>query len=571
MTTDNTIKIINNVLGESVTQVIQEDYWEEIVPLTDFDAPNILTSLLPEPFASFAQALANQVEVDESVIVMAVLSIISVTTAKQFFVQVDWSESINTYTLISLPPANNKSSILRAVAEPLEIWETQQEELLGAIIKQKNSQRKTEERIIEAKRKEVTRQNISMAKKKELTNEIEELEANLTDPQHLPRLYATDITPEALAIALHEQSERFAIITDEGGIIETISGLYSSGGRANIDILLKGIDGGSTRIKRSSKEYKLKPYLTMLLMAQPQTLRNMSVRKSLEGNGFLERFLYLIPRSHLGSRKLNTAPVSKEIKEGYHKAILDILNLPKVEQPHKLALSFSAQQEFLTFRHTIEKQLAGGGILAECAGWGGKICGYTLRIAGQLHIAKYLERAIWLEIEYSTLINAIEIANKLILHARAAFHWMGATPTIRNAEKIVKWIKDTNISKFTKTELLKKFKNDRLGKAETLNQCLDQLISYNYLQLSKSGMHNKPITTYLVNPKFRDSQRDKVYDLINDTEISKAQVPEFQEFQEFVKEDLKEIPEIPEILAPTESTILQEPNSNKEEIFEEIV
>ncbi|MBT7087552.1 DUF3987 domain-containing protein, partial [bacterium] len=59
----------------------------------------------------------------------------------------------------------------------------------------------------------------------------------------LPCLFITDATPEELAAKVYEQNNYLGIFSDEGGITEVLSGLYT-GGSANIDILLKGIDGG---------------------------------------------------------------------------------------------------------------------------------------------------------------------------------------------------------------------------------------------------------------------------------------------------------------------------------------
>ena len=72
--------------------------------------------------------------------------------------------------------------------------------------------------------------------------------------------------------------------------MEVFAGLYS-GARANMDIVLKGIDGGRVRIERKDSTIDVEPYLTILLIVQPRILQNMAEQKSFQGNGLLERFL----------------------------------------------------------------------------------------------------------------------------------------------------------------------------------------------------------------------------------------------------------------------------------------
>ena len=56
-----------------------------------------------------------------------------------------------------------------------------------------------------------------------------------------PTLFINNVNPESLAHLVHEQQGRLAIFSDEGGILETLAGLYHHG-MANVDILLKGIE-----------------------------------------------------------------------------------------------------------------------------------------------------------------------------------------------------------------------------------------------------------------------------------------------------------------------------------------
>ena len=127
-----------------------------------------------------------------------------------------WIEHLNIYTAIALPPANNKSLVIRRATKPLVEWEQRQREELQPLIAQARSKRKSEERLIDHNRKAAVREPDAAARTK-LMNEVAEQEANVTEIPVLPKLFTNDATPESLATSVAEQNGRFSIISDEGG------------------------------------------------------------------------------------------------------------------------------------------------------------------------------------------------------------------------------------------------------------------------------------------------------------------------------------------------------------------
>jgi hypothetical protein len=267
--------------------------WEDPVPFEETTTPDIPASLLPNIFGEFAKALAQTTETDESLSVMIVLGVISTVVAKRFTVspKEGWYEPVNIYTLIALPPANNKTVVLNTCTKSFIEWEKEQALLYGADIKRQYSERKTQEKIIDALRSKAAKTE-DVNEQQKMILEIADKEAALLNVPVLPQLFTNDITPESLATLVHEQQGRLAIFSDEGGILETLAGLYSQG-NANIDILLKGIDGGDVRIRRKDRSVTINPYLTVVLAVQPAILQNLANRRAYMGNGTLERFLYV--------------------------------------------------------------------------------------------------------------------------------------------------------------------------------------------------------------------------------------------------------------------------------------
>lgn len=475
------------------------DAWEDPILFDEIETPYIPTTLLPEPLSNFAAALANETETAESLTVMMVLGILSAVSAKKFTVspREGWVEPINIYSLIALPPANNKSLVLKKCTEPLITWEREQAASLEYEIKRCQSERKTQEKIIEGMRKKAALAD-NPIDQRSLIQQIIEKETNLIEIPALPQLFANDTTPEALVTSVHEQGGKFAIFSDEGGIIETLAGLYNNG-HSNIDILLKGIDGGELRVRRKDRSFNLNPYLTIVLAIQPTIIQTMSEKRSYIGNGALERFLYVIPKSKLGYRQHNKPPMPSYLLEKYNQKITSLLvGTHKIDSPFELKVSEEALKLWREFQRQIEIELRPEGKLAACQGWGGKISGFTLRIAGLLHIGQYETEKN--DIDEDVMEKAIFIAQLLVEHAVTAYGLMGCDQSTQDAKEIFYWIASKNKTVFNRTEMFKVMHNKKLGKAERLNKALEILINRNILSDPITLPTKKPTITYKVNP-----------------------------------------------------------------------
>ena len=343
-------------------------------------------------------------------------------------------------------------------------------------IKRLSSERKTQERIIEGLRIKAAKINNPL-EQQQLIVDIADKEANLLAVPCEPTLFINDVTPESLAYLVHEQQGRLAIFSDEGGILETLAGLYHHG-MANVDILLKGIDGGEVRIRRKDCHIRLNPYLTVVLAVQPAILQNMAEKRAYLGNGTLERFLYVLPKSNLGFRTHDKPAVSAAAQADYHRKITELLKQQeqagegedKNIHRHVLKLSSTAHHSWREFQARVEKELRPEGRLIHCLGWGGKICGFALRIAGLLHVAG--QEISSLIITEDTMNNALAISHALIEHAIAAFSVMGVDQTTDDAKTILNWLQTNRSISFRQTELVLAMRNRKLGKPERLSKAL---------------------------------------------------------------------------------------------------
>jgi Protein of unknown function (DUF3987) len=183
--------------------------------------------------------------------------------------------------------------------------------------------------------------------------------------------------------------DAMAILSDEGGIFDILSGLYSDG-KANIDLLLQGHTATPVRVDRGSRPpvFMQNPVITMGLTIQPQVLANICKSKTFRGRGLLARFLYVVPKSNIGNRTLSEPPMNRENLLQFQNAIKSILNQPHLDEKDKgnkytLLLSTLAYEKWLEYAKLVEKLMGDEiGLFAHITDWAGKLLGAIAGVAG---------------------------------------------------------------------------------------------------------------------------------------------------------------------------------------------
>lgn len=484
--------------------------FEQFIPFDQHQTPDIPAELLPVGLAGFVRNISEVLSVPPAMPVMAALGMVSAGISKKFVVspKPDWMEPVNIYSLTAMPPASNKSQVLKYLKSPVDEWEEKEAirvipEREKAFIELKllEAELSKQYSVIKGKKSKASEVNVA---KEAVVGIEEQIKAKKDSLPMLPQIYTTDATPEAIAELVHEQNGRLGIISDEGGITEVLSGLYN-GGNANIDIILKGIDGGATRIKRANRDYKLNPYLTLVLIIQPQVLANMADKKAFTGNGALERYLYALPIGNVGYRTFRDTKIDGHLQTRYSNLIYNLLCIPMPEKPHCLTLDTPSKEMFHNFRTEIERELRADGKLYICIGWGGKLAGYTLRLAGLMHVAEH-DNIDHLIIQKNTMKNAITLARLLMEHTVTAYNMMGADAETKDAKSILEWLMAVRVTRFTKSEIINAMKNMQAGKKDNLKKALQLLVEYNVLSEAHVDYSTKkPTDVYFVNSEIYSS------------------------------------------------------------------
>lgn len=476
----------------------------------DNHTPEISPTLLPSWLGEFAEAVARSTQTPPAMAVMLALSAVATCTAKRFEVAPHgegYSEPLNLWTATALPPASRKTAVITAITAPLIEWEMSESERLASEIKRVAAKRRALE-----KRREKLAKDAANADDQDRLNDIlakmECLEYEIPDELHAPRLWTSDTTPERLQSLLVDHGERMAVLTDEGGIFEIMSGLYNDG-RANLDIFLQGHAGRAVRVDRQGRTAHLDaPALTFGLAVQPDVLMDLGSggKRRFRGNGTLARFLFAIPRSNIGRRDPRaTYQVPPKIEANYRAGLFALLTIPPQmingrEVTRRLILSPDALDSWLAFAEMVERRQGEDGDLEAIQDWSGKLPGAALRIAGNFHLIEH-GAAPPAEIEAATIERALDLCVLLIEHAKAALSMVGAETANSDAKVILKWIVAENLIRFRKGAAYRHFKGRFTGQGDRFDKALKELEDRAIITAIKEATPGRAATVFIVNPR----------------------------------------------------------------------
>ena len=483
--------------------------WEDPLFFGEIDTPEITPDKLPCWLGDYVAAVSASTQTPPGLAVMLALSVVATCLQKRFTISPqgnDYSEPLNLWTVTALPPASRKSAVTKAITTPLDVWEKEQADKMADSIRRTNIKRAMNLKRIEKLTKQAADINDPHEREAMLCN-IAETEKDTPEEQRPPRLWTGDVTPERLQGLLVEHGERMALLSDEGGIFEIMAGLYNDG-KVNIDVFLQAHAGQGMRVERSSRTAYLEaPALTFGLAIQPAVIADFSQgsKKRFRGNGALARFLYCLPRNNIGQRDVRRyTPIPESVKARYHAGIDDLLNIEPLidaagtEQPRTLTLSAEALDSWLSFAQFIESNQGTNGEFEPIQDWTGKLPGAALRIAGLLHVVEFGGASPI--VNQATMEKALDLAELLIEHAKAAFDLMGSDQATDDAKAVLCWIQKEQGSTFKRSECHHTLKG-RFTKIERLTKALDVLHGREIISKPiKESTGGRPSIIYEVNP-----------------------------------------------------------------------
>ena len=469
--------------------------WDTPIPFDEFDLPTFPSDTLPPAVRDYVMAVAETTQTSVDMAAVASLAILSICLQGKFRIwgKPDWSEPLNTYCVIVLPPAERKSAVISLMTAPLEEYEQEVNNAMDAKIiesQMKKAVLEKERRMLEDK----------VSKGKAVATELADKAKEISAFQEtLPlKLFVDDVTAEKLASVLAENHSKAAIVSAEGGIFDILNGIYTK--NVNIDVFLKGHSGDTIRVDRIGRasESILHPTLTMLLAVQPEVLNGLMTNGTFRGRGLTARFLYAIPKSSLGDRNFDTEQIPEFVKIEYAKLIRSMLEVDEREEPITLSGEATAVLAQL-FRDT-EKRFRTN--LAEISDWAGKYVGAVLRIAGLLHAAQHHGFMDFSEVSAQTMENAVRIGEYFLEHAKAAYSLMGADPLNKQGEYLLSRIQKAQVREFSRRDAMRMCRG--IKSAESIQPVLNRLCEYGYIAPKPTepvmGVGRRPSEVYLTNP-----------------------------------------------------------------------
>jgi len=479
------------------------DDWPAPIPLGAFERKAFPEKVFPEAIENFVSELSRSTETPRDLAGLTVLAALATVSHGKYVMQVksDYCEPVNIWTAVALPPGCRKSAVLSCILKPIVKFEREKQLEIEPRVNEIVSKNKSVEVRIKEMRVKAAKVNANDFEL--LQREIYELEQSIEVQPEIPQFWTTDITPENLGRSMVANKECMAILSDEAGIFDILSGRYSSG-IPNLDLFLKGHAGASARINRIGRLPDLlkRAVLTIGLTPQPDVLRDIGRNKVFRGRGLLARFLYSVPHSNLGNRELDVAPLQEVAEQEYHEVIGAILSHETDRNGLCcLRLSKEAYAKWLDYSRVIEIRMGGDGGFASMTDWAGKLPGQIARIAALLHIARYAKERPWeIMISEEDMWAAIRVGGYLSDHAIAAFDLMAGDPALDGSRRILQWLKECELRTFTFRDCHYAHKS-RFKKATDMEAPIKILEENYYIrECEQEKRPYRPSRVFIVNP-----------------------------------------------------------------------
>jgi hypothetical protein len=489
-----------------------EDRWDDPSPIDRPKLPRFPIDILPEPLRAWVAATAEATQTPPDLAGLLSLAVCAGAVARRVEIEParGYREPINLYVVCLLDPANRKSSVFRAATAPLREIEAELIEAAMPEIARAQSDRRMKEATL--RKLESSAAVGDSSARADALRLAEELAA---EPVPLPpRLIVDDATAEAVEIQLSAQGGRLIVAGAEGGIFDTMAGRYS-GGVANLDCFLKGHAGDDLRVDRVGRGSVGvdRVCLTLAYSVQPAVIRGMASQKAFRGRGLIGRFLYSLPESPLGSRRIDPEPVPDHLAGAYAATVRRLFEIPEGDfGPAVLQMSDEAGHRFKGWAAEVELMLGPDGELATMTDWGGKLVGLTARLAGVIHLigVDAPDPAV-APINVDVIESAIVLARWAIDHARAVIGLMVADDgSIDDGAYVLRWLGQRAEPEVARREIAQHGRARFDGDPGRLDRALAALIDRGWLRpiVDDRGGPGRPSPRYRCHPIIAGGSRD---------------------------------------------------------------
>ena len=490
--------------------------WQPPVPLAGGPRPAFPVKALPRVVREWVEAVAESVQVPVDLAAAAALGVLSVVAGDaEVEVKRDWREPLAIYIAAIAESGEGKGPVVNAATAPLEDLQRELQaagraQVLTGQARYAAAEKRLQYTVTVASKAQGADRYTAEAALDDATAEF----AGMTRPEHF-RLLADDCTPEAL-VSLLACHGRMAVVSDEGGIFDTLAGRYSDG-VANLDAVLKAWSRLPIRVDRVGREpeHVPSPVLTMALAVQPIVAERLGSDPLLRQRGLPARFLYLWPATTLGARRDDAPEVPEAVEVAWAKLVRGVWDL-YATQPTELTqtpgatgcvgsvscvakglvftLTPEAVEVHRAFRRRLEPRLhPETGDLYAANGWAGKLPGQVVRLAGLLHVAEHADE-VAPAISGDTMNAAAAIGLYLIDHALAVFGLDGPGGALANdAKRVLRWVAAGRIERFSQRDAHRRLTSAARPTSESWRPVLKLLDDLGYIRQAAAEPEPGPL------------------------------------------------------------------------------
>ncbi|MFF1795839.1 DUF3987 domain-containing protein [Kitasatospora sp. NPDC058263] len=429
----------------ALTDLASGDTWPDPVPLGSHGTlPGFPVHALPNWVGAYVDAVAEFTQTPPDMAATMALAALSTAAGGRVGVEIrpGWREQSNLYLVCAMPPASRKSDVFALMTAPVYRVEDELKTEARARIIEAETAKETALAEVEALMAKA-RKNPDLDRA-QLVAEISGARM-LADDIHVPptpRLTLSgDITPEAVTyqLAVHRC---LAALSPEGDLFDSIAGRYSS--KPNLGVFLQAHKGERLQADRTGREQPTvdKPALTIGVTPQPAVLQELGSAPGARDRGLLARFLYSLPPSNLGYRKIRTTPVPAPVATAYDLRLTALLHaLTVLDEPVTVTMAEAADLVVEKLQEKLELQLRPDEPLAHIKDWAGKLVGHIARIATLLHLADHVAGDWRAPVQAATVERAAEIAEYYTAHTLAVFDLIAADPATDDAHALLQWLR----------------------------------------------------------------------------------------------------------------------------------
>lgn len=478
--------------------------------------PDIPANVLPGAWGAMAEHVSRSTQTPPAMAVLCALGVLGTLLQRRYVVDLGThTEPLALWTVSVSPSGTRKTGVASAFHGPLETWEKRQADRMRGPIARNSAIRETAAKRVEHLKGQAAKANDSDLEA--LRRDIERELVSMPEELRPPVLFLEDVTPETLQKMLADHGGRMGVLSDEPGLFRILSGLYSGGSGASLEVFLKGHAGSSLKVHRSTRSVFVdRPAVSMSLMVQPDMMKDLAGSNQFRASGLMARFLYAVPVTNVGKRNVyDRHKVPPEVKAAYEAAVLAMLESHQPDpaddakpgqgdtKPVVLTLSDAAEELWLMFSQQVEDQQGEGMALDAIRDWTSKLPGAVARVAAALQLAASgLDVR---EIGWKAMGEAIKLAWLLVPHTQAAFGLLGADKTDADAVALLKWVRATveasGVHEFSQRDAQRAMQS-RFSSAEKLQKALAKLAEWDCVRLVKRRAEGakKPATVVQVNP-----------------------------------------------------------------------